>query len=116
MMTLDMANPHQTDAFGGRLTKSVTFTLPMTLVADLDVIAKRMKVTRSALLGELLRVPVAAMAEVVGCIPETGATSADVRRARGKSAVLMATAVKEAQQLLKPTRPRRRARARAKPK
>ena len=116
MMTLDMANPHQTDAFGGRSTKSVTFTLPMTLVADLDRIAGRMKVTRSALLGELLRVPVAAMAEVMAAIPESGATSADVRRARGKSAALVSAAVKEAQDLLKPRRPRKRARARAKPK
>lgn len=115
MMTLDMANPHQTDAFGGRLTKSVTFTLPMTLIADLDVIAKRMRVTRSALLGELLRVPVAAMAEVFGGMPETGATEADVRRARGKSTALVQQAVQEARALLRPPR-RRRARARAKPK
>lgn len=111
-----MANPHQIDAFGGRSTKSVTLTLPLTLLADLDRVAGRMKVTRSALLAELLAVPVKAMAEVVDAIPEVGATEADVRRARGKSAVVIKGAIAEAQQLLRPKRKKRRARARARPK
>ena len=111
-----MKPPHQTDAFGAPLTKPVSLSLPLTLLADLDRIAERMKVSRSALLSELLAVPVRAMAEVVDTIPAVGATEADVRRAKGKSAAVITAAVKEAQELLKPRRPRKRARARAKPK
>ena len=113
-----MTHPHQTDAFGAPLTKPVTLSLPLTLLADLDRIAQRMKVSRSALLSELLAVPVKAMAEVVDTIPAVGATEADVRRAKGKSAALIKGAVQEAQQLLSPPRRKRRtrARARARPK
>lgn len=108
-----MAKPHQSDAFGAPLTKSVTVTLPLTVLADLDRVARRMKVTRSALLSEMLGPSVAAMAEVVDALPEVGATSTDVRRARGKSVALIEAAVGEAQAL---TRQLRRARPRAKPK
>lgn len=111
-----MTHPHQADAFGAPLTRPVTLSLPLTLLADLDRIAQRMKVSRSALLSELLAVPVKAMAEVVDAIPAVGATESDVRRAKGKSTALITAAVQEAQQLLKAKRRRRRARARAKPK
>jgi hypothetical protein len=117
-MSLAMINPpHQTDAFGAPRTKPVTVTLPLTLLADLDRVAQRMKVSRSSLLTELLAGGVAAMAEIVDTIPSVGATQADVMRAKGKSVALIQTAVKEAQALLKPARKRRRRpRARARPK
>lgn len=93
-------NPVQTDAFPGSVR--VTVTLPATVLNNLDRVARRMGVSRSALLGELLAVPVEAMAEVVDALPAVGSTEDDAKRVRGKSAALIRRAVQEAQALIEP--------------
>lgn len=96
-----MSKPNQTDAFPvpPGLRYRATFSLPAQLAKDIARLARRMGVSQSALLAELLAAPIAAMLEVVETIPEAGATPADVKRARGKSVALIREAVQQTQDL-----------------
>jgi hypothetical protein len=76
-----------------------TFTLPATLARQISHIAKRMRVSQSALLTQLLLEPVDAMTQVLDQLPEV-ATESDAARARGTSAELIRRAVAEAQDLV----------------
>ena len=77
-----------------------TFSLPADLAKDISHLAKRLGVSQSAMLTELLTEPVAAMRAVIDAIPQVGVTSVDVKRARGKSVALIRDAVQQAQLLL----------------
>lgn len=95
-------NKHkQADAFPAAKTVCyrATFSLPAKLAQDINRLAKRMGVSQSALLAELLTDPIAAMCEVIDQIPPTGATTDDVKRAKGKSVALIRDAVRSTQEL-----------------
>lgn len=96
-----MNKPTQTDAFLALKAPCyrATFSLPATLAKDISRLAKRMGVSQSALLAELLAAPIAAMLEVIDEIPPVGATQDDVKRAKGKSVSLIREAVRTTQEL-----------------
>lgn len=93
-----MTKPAQTDAFPAaqQLKFRATFSLPAKLAQDLNRLAKRMGVSQSSLLAELLTEPVELMCEIIDQIPSVGATPDDVKRAKGKSAALIRDAVQGA--------------------
>ena len=64
--------------------RKITFSLPEKLVEDLDYISKRIKVTRSALLSQLVEEPVGTLRELVASVPENP-TEEDIIRAKGRS-------------------------------
>jgi hypothetical protein len=74
-----------------------TFTFPADLATDINRLAKRLGVSQSSLLTELLGDPIRAMLEVIDEIPQVGATPDHVKRARGKSAALIRDVVQQAQ-------------------
>jgi len=65
-------------------TKRTSFTLPPAFVADLDFLARRLGVSRSAVLAEVAADPVHDLAELIAKVPENP-TAADILRARGES-------------------------------
>lgn len=77
-----------------------TFSFPAPLATDISQLAKRLGVSQSALLTELLAEPVRVMLDVVSEIPQVGVTPDHVKRARGKSAELVRHAVQNAQSLV----------------
>jgi hypothetical protein len=74
-----------------------TFTFPADLATNINRLAKRLGVSQSSLLTELLTEPVAIMLDVVDTIPQVGATPDHIKRARGKSAALIRDVVQQAQ-------------------
>jgi len=71
--------------------KRISVSLPGELVENLDALSARLGFTRSALVGQLLDVPVADILRMLGDIP-LEPTDGDLRRFRGESAeVLEAT-------------------------
>ena len=62
----------------------VSFTVPPETRANLDYLSTRLGVTKSALVTELLGVPLADLRALVESVPENP-TEADVLRARGAS-------------------------------
>ena len=68
--------------------KKVTFSLPEELVSDLNYVSKRMSVTRSALLSEMVLSPAADLRTLFEGIPENP-TPDEVLRARGSSLKLI---------------------------
>lgn len=77
-----------------------TFSFPADLAKDISKLAKRLGVSQSALLTELLTDPIAAMVSIIDEIPQTGVRPDAVKRARGRSVDLIRRAVTEAQQLV----------------
>lgn len=77
-----------------------TFSLPAPLAKDISRLAKRLGVSQSAMLTELLTLPIAAMCDVIDTVPQVGVTPDQVKRARGKSAALVRDVVQHAQSLL----------------
>ena len=63
----------------------MTLTLPTETVEAIGAISKRLHITRSALVAELLSEPVAALGQFVDLIPPGPVTEGDVRRFRGDS-------------------------------
>jgi hypothetical protein len=96
-----MRKPSQTDAFPAAkpLCYRATFSLPAELARNINRLAKRMGVSQSALLTELLTEPIDAMCGVIDEIPTAGATPDDVKRAKGKSIALIRDVVQQAQAL-----------------
>lgn len=97
-----MKKPAQSDAFPAAKTLCyrATFSLPAKLAQDINRLAKRMGVSQSALLSELLTEPITAMCDIIDQIPSTGATTDDVKRAKGKSVALIRDIVGQAQSLV----------------
>lgn len=97
-----MNKPHQNDAFPAArpLMYRATFSFPATLAGDINRLSKRMGVSQSALLAELLAEPITAMCDIIDQIPAAGATVDDVKRAKGKSVALIKDIVQQAQTLI----------------
>lgn len=81
---------------GQGLRFRASFTLPADTAKRLSKIAKRLGVTQSALLAELLEQPLAVMDSVLSEIPDVGVREEHVRRARGRSQQLITDAVHQA--------------------
>lgn len=99
-MLLGMTNPNiadGTETVAGVVRYRATFTLPAPLAKDISRLAKRLGVSQSSLLTELLTEPIAAMLDVLDTIPQVGMTVDHVKRARGKSAALIRDVVSQAQ-------------------
>lgn len=93
--------PIQTDAFPGITgTKRVTYTVPAATADRISRLSHRMGVSQSAFVSELLQEPIAVMASIIDALPETGATPADVRRAKGRSVALIKSVLQEAQSVV----------------
>ena len=94
-----MSKPNQDDAFPAAkiLHYRCTFSLPATLAKDIARLAKRMGVSQSSMLAELLTDPITAMCDIIDEIPDKGATADDVKRARGKSLSIIKDVVQQAQ-------------------
>lgn len=67
----------------------VSFTIPAPIRKDLDYLADRLGVSKSALVSELLGVPLGDLRELMEMVPDNP-TAEDVVRARGKSNSLIA--------------------------
>lgn len=81
-------------------TRRTTFSLPTETLDRIERLARRMGVSQSAFVSELLSEPIAAMASIIDALPEQGATVGDVKRARGRSLGFIRDAVTQAQDLL----------------
>jgi len=68
--------------------RKITISVPPTLVDDLDYIAGRMGISRSAIIAELMCDTIAHMRAMVELVPENP-TPADALRYRGESAELV---------------------------
>lgn len=77
-----------------------SFTFPAPLARDISRLAKRLGVSQSAMLTELLTEPIAAMCSIIDTLPTAGATEDDVRRAKGRSVALIKEVVDQAQALM----------------
>lgn len=62
----------------------MSFTLPPQVRADLDYLSGRLGVTKSALVAEMVSVPLRDLCSLVETVPENP-SSEDLLRARGKS-------------------------------
>lgn len=101
--------PVQTDAFpSAKGTRRVTFSLPVETSDRITRLARRMGVSQSSFVAELLAEPIKAMAAIIDALPEQGATDTDVKRARGRSLRFIEAAVSEAQALVHEVRDVRR--------
>lgn len=69
-------------------TKKVSLSLDEVLVEDLDFISKRMGISRSSLVSELLAEALPGIRKVIALIPESP-TPADVVRYRGESVAII---------------------------
>lgn len=78
--------------------KKVTFSVPVEIVDDLSVISKRIGVSRSALLSELLSTPLHEMRELVEGIPENP-EEVDIVRFKGKSEKVVKQRMQELEEL-----------------
>jgi hypothetical protein len=76
-----------------------TFSLPAQLAKDIARLSKRLGVSQSAFLSELLKDPIAAMLDIIDELPQAGATPDDLKRAKGKSKVYIEQIVQEATSL-----------------
>lgn len=76
-----------------------TFSLPAGLAKDINRLSKRLGVSQSAFLTELLKDPVAAMLDVIDQLPPSGGTADDLRRARGRSREYIEQIMREAHEL-----------------
>lgn len=68
-----------------RNLRKISVTLPPDLVADIDYVARRLGVSRSALMGQLLPDGISAIRGLLVGVPENP-TPADIVRFRGESA------------------------------
>ena len=67
----------------------VSFTVPPQVRTNLDYLSARLGVSKSALISEMLEVPLSDLRELMEMVPENP-TPEDVVRARGKSNSLIA--------------------------
>jgi len=76
--------------------KKPCFSLPSALVHDLDYVARRLCISRSALLSELLSETIASLRAVLEDVPENP-TESDLIRCRGRSIALVTERVQNLQ-------------------
>lgn len=76
-----------------------TFSLPASLAKDINRLAKRLGVSQSSMLSELLKEPIASMLDILDELPTQAATDGDVKRAKGKSVAYIEAIVAEAASL-----------------
>jgi metal-responsive CopG/Arc/MetJ family transcriptional regulator len=84
---------------GAKHMERVTLSLPKSLASDLTYMSRRMGMSRSALVGQLLA-EAPYLAEVMRQLPEAGATEDDVIRARGASVALVNQRVADFRELI----------------
>lgn len=77
----------------------ITLSIPSETARSIDVVAKRLHVSRSALLATLLAEPIAELEKLVLILPRGKATEGDVKRLRGASIELVEKLVTEAQEI-----------------
>lgn len=79
-------------------TRRVSVSLPSQLALDLAAVAKRLNITQSALVAQLLTEPMADLRHLIELVPEgaTSLTAEQTRRLRGASADLIAKRVSDA--------------------
>jgi hypothetical protein len=75
-----------------------TFTLPADLARNLSALSKRMGVSQSAIVVDLLQEPIAAIAAIIDDLPPAPSPD-DVKRARGRSLQLIEDVMHEATSL-----------------
>lgn len=75
-----------------------TFSLPPDLAGNILSLSKRMGVSQSSIVAELLQEPVAAIAAIMDDLPPAPSPE-DVKRARGRSLKLIEDAMHEAMSL-----------------
>lgn len=68
--------------------RRLTFTLPPDVVSDLDYISKRVSISRSSLLGNLIAEPAHDLRTLLESVPDNP-TDEDIIRARGASDALI---------------------------
>lgn len=81
--------------------KRTSFSLPPDLVSDLSYVSRRLGVSRSGLVSELLGSVVGSYAQILNDLPEgpDGLSEVDVKRFRGASAALVRERVQSAKDL-----------------
>lgn len=78
-----------------------SFSFPAPLAKDLNYAAKRLGVSQSALLIELLAQPISYMADLMRALPEFEPASPDqVKRARGESIAVIRERIAEARAMI----------------
>ena len=77
-----------------------TYSLPAPLCKDISRLAKRLGVSQSALLSEILPDAITAMLEVLDAIPVVGVTPDHIKRARGKSLAIIRDVITQAQEVV----------------
>lgn len=78
--------------------RKITFSVPENFVLDLDYLAKRLKVTRSAMLTEIAAEAVHDLRLMVETVPENP-SSHDLLHAKGKSKALIEDRIDSARRL-----------------
>lgn len=84
----------------GRLTYRASFSLPAPLAVGISRVSKRLGISQSAFVTELLSDAVADIERLLDLVPPAP-TSEDVRRLRGASASVIRARIREAQQFVK---------------
>lgn len=79
--------------------RKLTFSIPESVVLDLDYLSDRLGVTRSALLSQLLTGPVADLRGLVESVPTGPLGPSDALRARGASMDLIKERVNSLQRM-----------------
>lgn len=82
----------------------MSFTVPAELAASISQVAERLKVSRSALLAQLLTEPMAELQRLIELVPPKP-TEGDILRFRGESVALINQLVTEAQEVAKSVDP-----------
>lgn len=85
---------------GGQSTYRASFSLPVSLAVGINRVSKRLGVSQSAFVTELLSEVVADIERLLDSLPPSP-TSEDVRRLRGASASIIRSRVREAQRFVK---------------
>jgi len=78
--------------------RKITFSVPEEFVQDLDYLARRLKVTRSAMLTEIAAEAVHDLRSMVETVPENP-NSEDLLHAKGKSKALIEGRIDSARRL-----------------
>lgn len=84
----------------GRGSYRASFSLPVSLAVGINRVAKRLGVSQSAFVTELLSEAVADIERLLNLLPPSP-TSDDVLRLRGASASVIRARIREAQQFVK---------------
>lgn len=94
---LGMTNPGATMGRNRGNVFQCSFTLPAETAKDISYIAKRMGISQSALLAQLMAKPIADLRALIDLVPDLkSATPDQVLRFRGASADVIADLVRDA--------------------